>query len=210
VGGSLILFLYSNGGVAMFEKLAKFIFPKVVDAAATGATGGVNIGFKIGYFIITHLPEIILTIAVVVVLSMYGCEKSKVKDLTADKTKLEETVKAKDVEIQKLGEEVAFQKDIVAKRTAELGITKTALDKQGAVEAQTEELKKEKDELLDKWATETDPKKKAELEAAYWNAVLNVKTSIDAKTNTVKLLGPMKPIVKPVIKPAAITTGGIR
>jgi hypothetical protein len=184
----------------MFERLAKWILPVAAEAGVAGATGGVSVGFQILGWVIRHLPEIILTTALLIILGMYGCEKSKVKDLTADKTKLEETVKAKDIEIAKQAEEIAFQKDLVAKRTAELGITKAALDKQGAVEAETEETKKAKDDLLDKWANEQDPKKRAEYEAAYWNTVLGIKTSIDKKTNEVKLLGPMKPIkpVKPI------------
>lgn len=189
----------------MFEKIAKWLFPKVAEAATIGATGGVSLGFRIGYFIVSHLPEIILSIALIVVLSMYGCEKRRVESLIGEKSKLEETIKAKDAEIAKLGEEVAFQKELVDKRTAELGITKAALEKQGAIEAETETVKKEKDEILDKWLLESDPKKKAELEAAYWNKVFGIKATVDPKTNKIKLLGPM-PSTVPAKK--KVTGGG--
>lgn len=184
----------------MFNKASKWFLEVFASGATAGATGGASTVVNFVAGVIRHLPEIILTSALIVILGMYGCEKRKVTKLTADKTKLEETVKAKDIEIAKQAEEIAFQKDLVAKRTAELGITKAALDKQGAVEAQTEELKKEKDAILDKWAAEQDPKKRAEYEAAYWNKVLGIKTEIDKKTNEVKLLGPIRPIkpVKPI------------
>lgn len=180
----------------MFEKLAGL----ATTALGAGATGGASFGVQVLVWVIRHLPEIILCIVIVVVLSMYGCQKSRAESLAEDKAKLEETVKQRDAEIVSLQEEVAVQKDLVARRTAELGITKAALDKQGAVEAETEEKRKEKDALLDAWAAEQDPEEKKKLEAAYWNTILGVKAVVDNRTKAIRLLGPVKPV----------RTGGVR
>lgn len=178
----------------MFNKLAELFLGFATKGATAGATGGASLIVEIVVWVIRHLPEILLATTVVVVLSMYGCQKHRAETLEEEKAKLEESVKAKDAEIVSLKEEVAVQKDLAEKRLAELAITKTALEKQGAIEAATEEAKKKKDEILDKWANEKDPAEKAKIEAEYWNSILGIKTSIDKKTNAIKLLGPMKPI----------------
>lgn len=76
----------------MFERLAKWILPVAAEAGVAGATGGVSVGFQILGWVIRHLPEIILTTALLIILGMYGCEKRKVTNLTEDKVKLEQTV----------------------------------------------------------------------------------------------------------------------
>lgn len=178
----------------MFNKLAELFLGFATKGATAGATGGASLIVEIVVWVIRHLPEILLATTVVVVLSMYGCQKHRAETLEEEKAKLEESVKAKDAEIVSLKEEVAVQKDLAEKRLAELAITKTALEKQGAIEAATEEAKKKKDEILDKWTKETDPKKRNDLAADYWNSILGIKTAADKKTGNIILLGPIKKV----------------
>lgn len=178
----------------MFNKLAELFLGFATKSAAAGATGGASLIVEIVVWVIRHLPEILLATTVVVVLSMYGCQKHRAETLEEEKAKLEESIKAKDAEIVSLKEEVAVQKDLAEKRLAELAITKTALEKQGAIEAATEEAKKKKDEILDKWTKETDQKKRNDLAADYWNSILGIKTAADKKTGNIILLGPIKKV----------------
>lgn len=76
----------------MFNKASKWFLEVFASGATAGATGGASTVVNFVAGVIRHLPEIILTVALIVILGMYGCEKRKVTNLTADKVKLEQTV----------------------------------------------------------------------------------------------------------------------
>lgn len=173
-----------------------------VSGAATGGWGTVL------QFVWNNKAALSLSIVVIVIGIMYGCERGKVSGLTADKATLNaekatlvEKLAAADKEIAGLKIDVQLARDEAAKRIAELNLVKEALATQQAIAAQTAEMQKKTDELLEQWKKEQDPARKAALESEYWNTAFGIK----AKTGTKCEVG-----VKFCVLPLTVTPGRIR
>ena len=185
-----------------------------VSGAATGGWGAVL------QFVWNNKAAISLSIVVIVLGIMYGCERSSLSTVTAEKAavveKLADSAKALEAAnttIAGLRVDVKVAQDETSKRVAELEIVKKMLHAKLDFDNETAEIKAKADDLLAQWQKETDPRKKADLEAAYWNTAFGIKTRIDTKctagvTYCVKPVAPTifgvnPPTIKPVvIKPA--------
>ena len=147
----------------------------------------------------------IIIVALVIAFSIaYSCERRDKNSIQASL----DAEKTKSALLMKSVEEMKVANDTLSKalqiKQNELKITADALAAQAQVQAQTEQTKKDADDILKKISSTTDVDEWSKLEAEYWNKIYGFSAAVDPKTKKAMLLKISPQIKKIVVKVAPI------
>ena len=147
-----------------------------------------------------HKWPIIVAAIVTLFSIMYSCQRSDIKDLTAslDAEKTKSALLIKSVEEMKAANDTLVKG--LAIKENELRITADALAAQSAIQAQTEQTKKDAADILKKISETKDADEWAKLEADYWNRIYGFSAAVDPKTKKATLIKIKAEIKKIVVK----------